>query len=171
MSFISCFPPFIFPPRGPKQPGKAKTDGRRGLLIPLFHHTFSISVVDQFLIPFLYNFGPNLAPKMDPTSFKNRSKIWSYVWSHFGRAKIPKLADLGTPRTPKMSDSSTLLNDFHLFCKSSFVTIFLDFGLHFGRFWDPKLALFGDQKSIKLFINFGIDFLLILVPSWVPKWN
>ena len=81
------------------------------------------------------------------------------------------MAHLGTPQTLKMSDSSTLLNDFHIFCKSYFVTIFVDFGFHFGRFWEPKLALFGDQKSLKILINFWIDFLSILVPSWVPKWT
>ena len=112
-----------------------------------------------------------MAPKIQPKSIKNRSKNWSYFWSHFGRAKVPKIADLGTPRTLKTSDSSTLLKDFHIFCKSHFVTIFIDFGLHFGGFWDPKLAFFGDQKPIKKLINFWIHFLSILEPSWVPKWS
>ena len=79
------------------------------------------------------------------------------------------MAHLGTLRAVKASDSCTLLKDFHIFCKSHFVTIFVDLGLHFGMFWDPKLALFGDQKSIKHLFIFGIHFLSILVPSWVPK--
>ena len=45
-----------------------------------------------------------------------------------------------------------------------------DFKLHLGRFWDPKLALFGDQKSIKNLIIFWIVFLSILEPFWTLKW-
>ena len=83
---------------------------------------------------------------------------------------MPQEARLGTPRPSILTNPPIRKSLFYFLSILHILSILVPLGLHLGRFWDPKLALFGDQKSIKILIKFWIVFLSILEPFWTLKW-
>ena len=123
-----------------------------------------------------------LAPFWKPRWVQNRSKIdqnWVSEPSCFGIvfyidfwSSFASNFDLLDLKKPSFSLGKTMI-----FKKSPFevnIDFWSDFDANMPPCWLPKsqiFQIFGVPRRLKIFIDFGIDFLSILGPSWPPTWG
>ena len=116
---------------------------------------------------------------MIPKSITNRSKSSFQVFLFPHRFSHRFLIDFSSQLRPTGSPKSMffLWKNAVFFKKTPFEDN-IDFGFYFGAnlppCWPPKskiFKIFGVPRGIQRLIFFGIDFLLILAPSWPSTWG
>ena len=147
--------------------------------MPLFGHFVALHFFIVFSMPFLMPLGsilpPNLAPQIHQNRWKIDAKMPSHVdlifWSIFNWFLI----DFSTPGTSKIMKFYWFYKHF---CKiglskltSIFDPILVPTWLHFPSQNPPKSFQKPIPGAINILIDFWMDFLSILAPTWDPTWG